>query len=153
MLRARVTPTFVGWLRLAVAYLSARHRRRKPAGGLQPPRPPAWRSWSGHLPPRPPSMASWSIPPAVLLPPRLATPKGRTLGGHVCILQVHHHLAHIAVVAAPPLPAGLKRLQTDASRHQDDLFLHSTLCTANPVDHSYHHGQAPTSVSPRGNDC
>ena len=55
-----------------------------------------------------------------LLPPRLATPKGRTLGGHVCILQVHHHLADIAVVAAPPLPAGLKRLQTNASRHQDD---------------------------------
>ena len=54
----------------------------------------------------------------------------------------------------PPCPlAALKHLQTDVSRHLDGLFFDSTLCTANPVGHSYHHGQAPTSVSARGNDC
>ena len=54
----------------------------------------------------------------------------------------------------PPCPlAALKHLQTDVSRHLDGLFFPSTLCTANPVGHSYHHDQAPTPESAWGNEC
>jgi len=54
----------------------------------------------------------------------------------------------------PPCPlAALKHLQTDVSRHLDGLFFPSRLFTANPVGHSYHHGQAPTPESARWLDC
>ena len=146
-----------------------RHPSGVPEAGRSNTSPPTWPTLCHHHPAagtarvgRRPKQPTHHLHPA----PALAVVFAGSCGISVPSLAQESNLAKLcgrrvgwadlrrSTYTCPPCPlAALKRLQTDVSRHLDDLFFPSTLCTANPVGHSYHHDQAPTPKSTAQPTC
>ena len=146
-----------------------RHSSRVPEAGRSNTRPPTWPTLCHHRPAtgtarvgRRPKRPTHQPHPASALAVVFAGSRGISVPSlaqelnlaKLCGRRVGWADLRRSAYTCPPCPlAALKHLQTDVSRHLDGLFLHSTLCTANSVGHSYHHDQAPTPESALPTDC
>ena len=154
---------------MLLLWADLRHSSAVPEAGLGTTEPPTCPELDHHRPTtgtarvgRQPERPTHQPHPAPALAVVFAGPRGISVPSlaqesnlaKLCGRRVGWADLRRSAYTCPPCPlAAVKHLQTDVSRHLDGLFFASRLFTANSVGHSYHHDQAPTSVSASEHDC